>query len=121
MTRSKDVVDRVLRLSLILFLLSLGSARAELLVSDVTGLEGVTRGARYPDDHVFKLPPRSEIRLIRLPDNTPFVMRGRYEGTLSKFIKDCAGFFGSLTSYCKENPSGDLASPGGTRSLRPSQ
>lgn len=121
MTRSKVVVGLALGLSLILSLLSFGSARAELLVSDVTGVEDITPGARFPDDHVFKLPLRSEIRLIRLPDNTPFVMRGRYEGTLSKFIKDCAGFFGSLTSYCKENPSGEMVSPGGTRSLPPSQ
>lgn len=121
MARSKEVVDLALGLGLMLSLLAFDSARAELLVKDVTGVEGITPGARFPDDHVFRLPLRSEIKLIRLPDNTSFVMRGRYQGTLSKFIKDCTGFFGLLTSYCKENPSGDLASPGGTRSLRPSQ
>jgi hypothetical protein len=121
MTRSKEFVDFALGLGLMLSLLGFGSANAELLVKDVTGVEGIMPGARFPDDHVFNLPLRSEIKLIRVPDNTSFVMRGRFEGTLSKFIKDCTGFFGSLTAYCKENPAGDLASPGGTRSLRPSQ
>jgi hypothetical protein len=115
MTRPKEVVHLVLSLNLVLGILNIGSARAELLVRDVTGIDSITPGARFPDDYVFKLPARSEIRLIRLPDQTPFVIRGRYEGTLSKFMKVCQGLYGSIASYCHEDSAGEPKALGGTR------
>jgi hypothetical protein len=113
-TRPKKVVHLVLT-CLILGLVGLGSARAELLVSDVTGVEGITPGARFPDDHVFKLLPRSEIKLIKLPDNIPFVMRGPYEGTLSKFVRDCHGALSPVHSYCGDTAGTDVVTPSHAR------
>jgi hypothetical protein len=117
MTGPMRILHLVLGSSLILALSSL--AKAELLVSEVFGTETIVAGTKFPDDHVFDLPARSEIRVIRLRDNAPFVMRGHYKGTLSKFIKDCTPILGliTMTSYCKENPSGDVVSPGATRSI----
>jgi hypothetical protein len=116
MTRPRKVLHPVLALSVILAFSFLASAKAELLVLDATGVD-ITPGTKLPDDHIFRLPRRSEVKLIRLPDNASFVMRGRYEGTLSKFIEDCRGFRGSLTGYCKENPTGEINSTGGTRGM----
>jgi hypothetical protein len=116
MTRLSDVLRLVPALSLIFAFSIQTPAQAELLVSDATGVD-ISPGTKFPDDHVFRLPQRSEVKLIRLPDNAPFVMRGRYEGTLSKFIADCKGLFGSMTTYCRENPTGEINSAGGTRSI----
>jgi hypothetical protein len=92
-------------------------ATAELLISGAAGLNGFAVGAKFTDDHVFKLPPNSEIRLLRSPDNTPFVMRGPYEGTLSHFIDNCNGILASVRSYCQDT-AGDRPPVGATRGLR---
>jgi hypothetical protein len=121
MTGPKLATQCVLGLTLILALAGLSSTKAELLVSNVIAVRDITPGTRLPDDYVFKLSRRSEIRLIKLPDNIQFVLRGPYEGTLEKFVSDCRGLFGAWTNYCQENPSGEIVGAGGTRSLRPGQ
>jgi hypothetical protein len=94
------------------------SARAELLVSGVTGVQGVAIGDRYSDDHVFKLSTKSELRLIKSPDNSLFIMHGPYEGTLSKFIESCRGLLAATRSYCRNDAAGDELPVGGTRGVR---
>jgi hypothetical protein len=92
-------------------------AAAELLVSSAAGVSGVTVGAKFADDYVFRLPANSELRLLRSPDNTPFVMRGPYEGTLPNFIATCNGYFAAMKSYCRDS-AGDRPPIGATRGLR---
>jgi hypothetical protein len=93
------------------------SAQAELLVQRVTGVQGVTVGATFPDDHVFKLPAKSELLLVKSPDNLPFVMHGPFEGPLSKFIESCSGVLAITRSYCRNDSAGDEMPLGGTRGV----
>jgi hypothetical protein len=89
-----------------------GPVAAEVVVSGVTGVD-VAVGARFPDEHVFKLPARSELQLLKAPDNTPFVMRGPFQGTLLNYIDNCTGARAALHQYCHAE---DVTSPlGGTR------
>jgi hypothetical protein len=111
---SKTVVRFVLGVS-VLALLS-APTTAELLVSGAAGVDGLSVGAKFSDDHVFKLPANGEIRLLKSPDNTPFVMRGPYEGTLSNFISSCNGLLASVRSYCQD--AGDRPPVGATRGVR---
>jgi hypothetical protein len=92
------------------------SAQAELLVSGVTGVQGVTVGQTFSDDHVFKLPMKSELKLVKSPDNLPFVMHGPFEGTLSKFVASCSGVLAVTRRYCRNDTAGDELPLGGTRS-----
>jgi hypothetical protein len=78
-----------------------GPAAAELLVASAKGLDGVAVGTRFPDDHVFKLPPGSEVSLQKLPDGAVYVMRGPYGGTLSSFVKNCTGTLAVTRAYCR--------------------
>jgi hypothetical protein len=91
------------------------SAQAELLVSGVTRVQGVTVGETFTDDHVFKLPAKSELRLVKSPDNLPFVMHGPFEGTLSKFIASCSGVLAVTRAHCRNDAVGDELPVGGTR------
>jgi hypothetical protein len=91
------------------------SAQAELLVSGVTGIQGVTVGETFSDDHVFKLPTKSELKLVKSPDNLPFVMHGPFEGTLSKFIASCSGVLAVTRSYCRNDTAGNEPPLGATR------
>jgi hypothetical protein len=90
---------------------------AELRVSGADGIDGVAVGATYPDDYVFKLPAHSELRVLRSPDNTPFVMHGPFEGTLQNFVRNCSGLLASVRSYCRDT-AGEAPPVGGTRSIR---
>jgi hypothetical protein len=92
------------------------SVQAELLVSGVMGVQGVSVGATFPDDHIFKLPAKSELRLLKSPDNLPFVMHGPFEGTLSKFIASCSGVLAVTRTHCRNEAAGDEPPLGGTRS-----
>jgi hypothetical protein len=92
------------------------SAQAELLVSGVTGVQGVTVGETFTDDHVFKLPAKSELKLIKSPDNLPFVMHGPFEGTLSKFVASCSGVLAVTRRQCRNDAAGDELPLGGSRS-----
>jgi hypothetical protein len=93
-------------------------ARAELLVSGVTGVQGVAIGDRFSDNHVFKLSANSELRLIKSPDNSLFIMHGPYEGTLSKFIESCRGLLATTQRHCRNDTAGDELPVGGTRGAR---
>ena len=92
-----------------------GSARAELLVSDVVGVPAVTIGAKFSDDHVFRLPANSELKILRAPENSLFVMHGPYEGTLSQFIRNCSGLLAPTRRYCRNDAAGDQLPTAGTR------
>ena len=94
-------------------------ATAELIVASASGVDSMKIGAKYSDDTVFKLPANSELGLLRSPDNTPFIMRGPYEGTLSNYIANCSGYFAAFRSYCHD-AGGDRPPMGATRGLRPS-
>jgi hypothetical protein len=113
MTRSKQTIRLVLGAALLAA--SLSSAAAELLVTSARGV-GVAVGDRLPDNHVFRLPAHSKLQLLKTQDNSPYVMRGPFEGTLSNFIGKCSGMLASTRSYCKE--SGDDLPLGGTRGAR---
>jgi len=89
------------------------SARAELLVLRTSGATGAAVGDRLSDDYVFKLPSNSELRLLKRPDNSPFVMRGPFEGTLSSFVASCGGVSAWTHDYCKGR--GEDLLLGGTR------
>jgi len=93
------------------------SAGAEVLVAGTRGLDAVAVGSRFPDDHVFKLPANAELRVLRSPDNTPFVMRGPFEGTLSSYVASCSGVLASMRRYCGSS-AGDELPMGGTRGMR---
>jgi hypothetical protein len=115
MLESKVGVRLILGIGLVAALSQ--SAQAELLVQDVTGVQGVSVGATFPDDHVFKLPAKSQLRLVKSPDNLPFVMRGPFEGTLSKFIASCSGVLAVTRPYCRNEAAGDELPLGGTRAV----
>jgi hypothetical protein len=91
-------------------------AAAELLVDGAAGVNSIQPGAKFSDDTVFKLPANAEIRLLRSPDNTPFVMHGPFEGTLSSYIASCSGIMASMRAYCRESESGPPI--GATRGVR---
>ena len=93
-------------------------AYSELLVSGATGVQGVVVGNRFSDDHVFKLSAKSELRLIKSPDNSLFIMHGPYEGTLSKFIESCRGLLAATRRHCRNDTAGDEMPVGGTRGVR---
>ena len=93
------------------------SAQAELLVSGVTGVQGVMVGETFSDEHVFKLPAKSELKLIKSPDNLPFVMHGPFEGTLSRFIASCSGVLAVTRSHCRNDTAGNELPLGGTRGI----
>jgi hypothetical protein len=115
MRRSISVLRFAVGVSAVLALSN--PAAAELLISSAAGVSGVTVGAKFADDYVFRLPANSELRLLRSPDNTPFVMRGPYEGTLPNFIATCNGYFAAMKSYCRDS-AGDRPPIGATRGLR---
>jgi hypothetical protein len=92
-----------------------GSAAAELVVSAAKGV-GMDVGARFPDGHVFRLPARSELHLLKSPDNAPFIMRGPFQGTLSNYIDNCTGPQASFHRYCR--PEEETSPLGGTRGGR---
>jgi hypothetical protein len=102
-------------LTALLLLTLSASASAELLVSRVVRVNGVAVGAKLSDDFVFSLPDNSEIDLLKSPDNSPFVMRGPYKGTLNTFIKNCSGLLASVHKYCR-NAGGDQLPVGGAKS-----
>jgi len=95
------------------------SVAAELIVSGANGVDSMKIGTKFSDDAVFKLPANSELILLRSPDNTPFIMRGPYEGTLSNYITTCSGYLAAFRSYCHDS-GGDRPPIGATRGLRPS-
>jgi len=117
MAQSKAVIRFVIGASALLALTM--PAAAELLVSSAAGIDTMKIGAKFSDDTVFKLPANSELRLLRSPDNTPFIMHGPYEGTLSNYIASCSGYLAAFRSYCRET-GGDRPPTGATRGLRPS-
>jgi hypothetical protein len=113
MSRRADIASLVLATMALLALP--GTAAAELVVSAVKGTD-VAVGARFPDEHVFRLPARSELQLLKSPDNAPFVMRGPFQGTLSNYIENCTGALASVHRYCRPE---EVTSPlGGTRGPR---
>jgi hypothetical protein len=116
MVQLKVVVRFILGVSALVALTA--PVAAELIVSGAAGIDSMRIGAKFSDDTVFKLPANSELRLLRSPDNTPFVMRGPYEGTLSNYIANCSGYLAPFRSYCHD--SGDRPPTGATRGLRPS-
>jgi hypothetical protein len=115
MVQSKPVLRFAISACALMVLTS--SATAELLVSGTAGVGGLAVGAKYSDDYVFRLPANAELRLLRSPDNTPFVMRGPYEGTLSGYIASCNGFLAPIRSYCRDS-AGDRPPVGATRGIR---
>jgi hypothetical protein len=102
-------------LGMTLLLMFAGSAEAELLVSDVVGVPAVTIGAKFSDDHVFRLPANSELKILRAPEDSLFVMHGPYEGTLSQFIRNCSGLLAPTRRYCRNDAAGDQLPTAGTR------
>jgi hypothetical protein len=116
MFRSKPVLRFALSVCALMVLSN--SATAELLVSGAAGVGGLAVGGKYADDYVFRLPANSELRLLRSPDNTPFVMRGPYEGTLSSYVESCNGLLAPMHSYCRDS-AGDRPPVGATRGVRP--
>jgi hypothetical protein len=117
MVQSKMVIRFIVGASAIVALTA--PVAAELLVSGAAGIDSMKIGAKFSDDTVFKLPANSELRLLRSPDNTPFIMRGPYEGTLSNYIANCSGYLAAFRSYCRDS-GGDRPPIGATRGLRPS-
>src|SRR5215831_10263261 len=113
MTASKQTISLVFGVALLAAAAS--PVAAELLVTGVRGV-GVAVGDRLPDSHVFKLPAHSKLQLLKSQDNSPYVMRGPFEGTLSSFVEKCSGMLASTRSYCTE--SGDDLPLGGTRGPR---
>jgi hypothetical protein len=72
----------------------------KLVVAAATGLPRTTIGSEFPSDNVFNLPQQAELRLRRSSDGKSFDMRGPYQGTLAKFLMDCAQ--SSLNRYCRK-------------------
>jgi hypothetical protein len=116
MVRSKPVLRFAVSVCALMILSN--SATAELLVSGAAGVGGLDVGGKYADDYIFRLPANSELRLLRSPDNTPFVMRGPYEGTLSNYVASCNGLLAPMHSYCRDS-AGDRPPVGATRGVRP--
>jgi hypothetical protein len=116
MVRSKAILRFAIALGA--FAALSNAATAELLISGAAGTNAVAVGAKFSDDYVFRLPANSELRLLRSPDNAPFVMRGPYEGTLSNYIASCNGFLAPIRSYCRDS-AGDRPPVGATRGVRP--
>src|SRR5262245_34436221 len=94
------------------------NTRAELRVSKTTGMRVVIVGAAFPDDFVFELSDKSELRLLQLPHGTPFVMRGPYKGTLRDYVAKCTGSLARFRKYCRSDSGGDRLPIGGTRGER---
>jgi hypothetical protein len=115
MLEPKIVVRLILGIGLVATISQ--SAQAELLVQSVKEVQGVTVSATFPDDHVFKLTAKSELRLLKSPDDLPFIMHGPFEGTLQQFIENCSGLIGVTRSYCRSQSSGDDMPIGGSRSV----
>jgi hypothetical protein len=113
MMRLRNTVGLMLGMSLLVMFSS--SSEAELLASGAIGVPAVTFGAKFSDDHVFKLPANSELRILRSPENSLFVMHGPYEGTLSKFIRNCSGLLAPIRRYCRNDAAGDQLPLAGTR------
>jgi hypothetical protein len=117
MVQSHVVIRFILGVSALVALTA--PAAAELIVAGAAGITSMKIGAKYSDDTVFTLPANSELRLLKLPDNAPFTMRGPFEGTLSNYIASCSGYLASFRSYCHDS-GGDRPPTGATRGLRPS-
>jgi hypothetical protein len=117
MAKSKTVIGYVIGVGAFLALTM--PVAAELFVSGAAGVDSVKIGAKFSDDTIFKLPANSQLRLIRSPDNTPFIMRGPFEGTLLNYIANCSGYLAAFRSYCRDS-GGDRPPTGATRGLRPS-
>jgi hypothetical protein len=79
---------------------SIAPAMAELIVFRVAGVDNISIGATFPDDKVFKLPAESELGVLKSPENTPYVIRGPYEGTLQSCIEKRFRVFGLIVSRC---------------------
>jgi hypothetical protein len=117
MVQSKMVIRFIVGVSALVALTA--PVAAELIVSGAAGIDSMKVGAKFSDDAVFKLPANSELILLRSPDNTPFIMHGPYEGTLSNYIANCSGYLATFRSYCHDS-GGDRPPIGATRGLRPS-
>jgi hypothetical protein len=102
-------------LGMTLLVMFSSSSEAELLVSEAVGVPAAAIGAKFSDDHVFRLPANSELRILRAPENSLFVMRGPYEGTLSQFIRNCSGLLAPTRSYCRNDAAGGQLPTAGTR------
>jgi hypothetical protein len=113
MIRFKKTTGLMLCVSLLVMFSA--SAEAELQVSDAVGVPAVTIGAKFSDDHVFRLPADSELRILRAPENSLFIMHGPYEGTLSQFIRNCSGLLAPTRRYCRNDAAGDQLPTAGTR------
>jgi Trypsin/Tetratricopeptide repeat len=72
----------------------------KLVVAAAAGLPRMTIGSEFRYDNEFNLPQQSELRLRRSSDGKSFDMRGPYQGTLAKFLMDCAQ--SSFMRYCRK-------------------
>lgn len=97
--------------------MSAPASRAELEITSVRGAVGARVGAKLPDSAMLDVPDSSELRLLKHPGATTFVVTGPFQGTLQQYIDRCRGVRAWFWSNCGPAGKGDPLPSGGTRGI----
>ena len=93
------------------------ASRAELEITSVRGAVGAKVGAKLADSTVLDVPDSGELRLLKHPGATTFVVTGPFQGTLQQYIDRCRGVRAWFWSNCGPTGKGDPLPSGGTRGI----
>jgi hypothetical protein len=99
-----------------------------VLIVEKSDAPGIEIDAQLPDDYEFDVPAGASVNLIKKPGKNPagdtHLIKGRYKGTLDKYIeRECW----RVESRCDEDSAtpggvrGMIKSPGGVKGLAPKE
>jgi hypothetical protein len=93
------------------------ASTAELEITSVRGATGPKVGAKLDDAAVLDVPDSGELRLLKHPGATTFVVTGPFQGTLQQYVERCRGVRAWFWSNCGPTGKGDPLPSGGTRGI----
>ena len=93
------------------------TAMAELEITSVRGTTAAKVGTKLDDAAILDVPESGELRLLRHPGATTFVVTGPFQGTLQQYVDRCRGVRAWFWSNCGPAGKGDPLPSGGTRGI----
>jgi hypothetical protein len=91
-------------------------ALAEIEVTESTA-PAIKTGTTLPDDAQFNVPDGATVSLMKKPGNTPFVIKGPYQGTLAGYLQKNRSWWRRMLGKDGEGTK-QGAPTGGTRGIK---